>query len=147
MTPTRDFTATTFVVRECETLLLWHRKVGAWLPPGGHIHADELPDDAAVREVLEETGLRVELEGGRDRWGEVAVLNQPVCVLLEDIEPGHQHIDLIYFARSMEGTPMINERESSAFRWYSHDDLEGREIAPDIRILGQRAIAEIGAGD
>ena len=60
---TRDFTATTFVVEGDSTLLLWHNKVEAWLPPGGHIDPGELPEEAAVREVAEETGLRVELLG------------------------------------------------------------------------------------
>src|SRR5688500_10821251 len=42
-------------------LLHWHRRLGLWLPPGGHIDPGELPDEAAVRETLEETGLAVEL--------------------------------------------------------------------------------------
>ena len=142
-TTTRDFTATTFIVRDGLILLLWHKKVKAWLPPGGHIDANELPDEAAVREVREETGLDVKLEGARETWGSVEVLTPPVCILLEDIEPGHQHIDLIYFARSANGTLRINPREAADFRWYGHADLESAEIATDIRILGQRAIAEL----
>lgn len=138
---TRDFTATTFVVRAGRTLLLWHNKVGAWLPPGGHIHADELPETAAIREVLEETGLEVELLGQQESWGKVQVLRTPACVLLEDISPGHQHIDLIYFARAREGEPRINTQESAALRWCTALELESPEIAPDIRILGCRAIA------
>ena len=51
---TRDFTATTFVVHEGATLLLWHKKMQAWLPPGGHIDPGELPEEAALREVREE---------------------------------------------------------------------------------------------
>jgi 8-oxo-dGTP pyrophosphatase MutT (NUDIX family) len=39
--------------------MLKHKKLGKWLPPGGHIEPNELPDDAACREVLEETGLKV----------------------------------------------------------------------------------------
>ena len=58
---TRDFTATTFIVRDGATLLLWHRKLQMWLPPGGHIDPHELPHDAAVREVREETGYEVTL--------------------------------------------------------------------------------------
>ena len=46
---------------EGKVLLHLHRKLGMWLPPGGHIERDEIPDDAAVREVFEETGLNVEL--------------------------------------------------------------------------------------
>ena len=59
----RHFTVAVFVVWEGKVLLHRHRKLGMWLPPGGHIERDELPDDAAVREVLEETGVEVELVG------------------------------------------------------------------------------------
>ena len=148
METTRDFTATTFIVRGDRTLLLWHNKMQAWLPPGGHIHANELPETAALREVLEETGLEVALLGNHEShesWEGVQVLRQPVCLLLEDISPGHQHIDLIYFARSETGEPRINHREASEFRWWQHDELATAEIAADIRILGQQAIEAVAS--
>jgi ADP-ribose pyrophosphatase YjhB (NUDIX family) len=137
---TRDFTATTFVVDQGRTLLLHHRKLGMWLPPGGHIDPHELPDQAALREVREESGLEVELLESGYVLGPVRVLPQPYCVLLEDIGPGHQHIDLIYFARVSGGTLAPAEREAHAARWYSWEDLGEPEIAEDIRELGRRAI-------
>ena len=133
------------MVQRDATLLLWHRKVEAWLPPGGHIDANELPEDAAVREVREETGLHVELLGSGQQWGNVTVLINPICILLEDIEPGHQHIDLIYFARVIGGHAQINPRESSELKWYDHEALAAPEIAEDIRILGRRAIEAIAS--
>ena len=39
-------------------LMIHHRKLGRWMPPGGHVDVDEFPCDAAVRETLEETGVR-----------------------------------------------------------------------------------------
>lgn len=138
---TRDFTATTFVVDQQRTLLLWHKKVGAWLPPGGHIDPNELPEEAALREVREETGLTVRLLGGQRQCDNVKVLHQPVCLLLENISPGHQHIDLVYFARLVGGTAAINPRESESMQWFDHAALENRLIADDIRNLGQQAIA------
>ena len=62
-----------------------------WLPPGDHIEQGELPDDAAVREVLEETGLEIELVGERCEDVEDPVqLHRPAGVQLENIESGHQ---------------------------------------------------------
>jgi 8-oxo-dGTP pyrophosphatase MutT (NUDIX family) len=141
---TRDFTATTFVVRNDATLLLWHKKIEAWFPPGGHIDADELPDEAALREVAEESGLEVALITTgplAGPLGHVRRLHSPACILLEDIEPGHQHIDLIYFACPIDDRPpRLNEREVGEHRWCSWEDLAADDIAEDIRILGRQAI-------
>jgi 8-oxo-dGTP pyrophosphatase MutT (NUDIX family) len=53
------------------------------------------PDDAAVREVLEKTGVKVELVG---EWREdieyPVQLHRPAGVPLEIIGSGRQHIDL-----------------------------------------------------
>src|ERR1044071_9953236 len=111
---TRAFTATTLVGHEERTLLLLHRKLGKWFPPGGHIDPHELPDQAAIREVREESGLEIELLSSGSRLGDVEVLPQPYCILLEDIGPGHQLIDLIYFARVYGGSLIHAEREASA---------------------------------
>jgi len=137
---TRDFAATTFVVHEQRTLLLHHRKLGRWLPPGGHIDPNELPDQAAIREVREESGLEVELLAQGSALGEVRMLPQPYCILLETIGPGHQHIDLIYFARVCGGSLAHAEREAREARWFSWGELADLTIAEDIRELGRRAI-------
>ena len=145
-TISRDFTATTFIVRDEQNFLLWHNKIETWLPPGGHIHAGELPEHAALREVREESGLVVRLiepvDGGQV-WGPVKVLHQPACILLEDIEPNHQHIDLIYFAVTVDRAPAkVNPREAREGRWVDASTLEeADDIHEDIRILGQRALA------
>lgn len=137
---TRDFTATTFVVDHERTLLLHHRKLGKWFPPGGHIEPNELPHEAALREVREETGLEAELLQHGALLGHVAVLPQPFCMLLETIAPDHQHIDLIYFARVTGGSLTHAEREALAARWATWEELGDSEIAEDIRELGRRAI-------
>ncbi|MEW6048934.1 MAG: NUDIX domain-containing protein, partial [Bacillota bacterium] len=65
VTPRRDFTVAVFVTYRGRLLLMFHRRYRKWLPPGGHIRPGELPDEAAVREVQEETGLVVRLAGER----------------------------------------------------------------------------------
>ena len=60
-----DFTVAVFVVSDSRILLILHRRLGKWLPLGGHIELDEDPEQAAHREVLEESGLTVDLIGER----------------------------------------------------------------------------------
>jgi len=42
-------------------LLVRHSESGRWVLPGGAVEPLEIPADAAVREMWEETGIRVEL--------------------------------------------------------------------------------------
>lgn len=140
MTITRDWAATTFVVHAGKTLLLHHRKLDKWLPPGGHIDPHELPDVAALREVEEETGLKVALLDPGAALGTVRRLAQPLCILLETITPDHEHIDLIYVAQVLSGNVTHAPTESHAWRWYDWQELDAPEVSVDVRDLGRRAI-------
>ncbi|HEX6288868.1 MAG TPA: NUDIX domain-containing protein [Herpetosiphonaceae bacterium] len=140
MTITRDWAATTFVVHQGKTLLLHHRKLDKWLPPGGHIDPHELPDMAALREVEEETGLMVALLDAGEPLGTVRRLAQPLCMLLETIASDHEHIDLIYVARVLSGDVSHAPEESHGWRWYDWQELDAPEVSIDVRDLGRRAI-------
>ncbi len=140
-TITRDWTATAFVVAAGRTLLVHHRKLNTWLPPGGHIDPNELPHLAAIREVYEETGLTIELLGpGARQLDGVVQLPQPLCLLLEDIEPGHQHIDLIYVGRVVGGALAHADREHHAARWFSRAELADPQLLENVRVCGQQAL-------
>ncbi len=135
-TPTRDFTVAVLVVLNGHILLHWHRKLGRWLPPGGHIEPNELPDEAAVRETLEETGIEICLVGerglDRDRPDEPRQLIRPAGIQLEDISPGHQHIDLIYFAvpRSALADPY---GLPAGVGWYDEPALASLPLTDEVR--------------
>jgi 8-oxo-dGTP pyrophosphatase MutT (NUDIX family) len=145
MTITRDWAATTFVVHNNKTLLLHHRKLRKWLPPGGHVDPHELPDIAALREVTEETGLHVGLLDVGAPLGSVRRLAQPLCILLESITPSHEHIDLIYVAYVIQGNIAAPAREGQPWRWYSWDDLQAPEVPSDVCELGRQAIELVTA--
>ncbi len=51
------FTAGGLVIHQKKVLLVKHKKLGIWLAPGGHLEENELPHQAAIREVSEETGI------------------------------------------------------------------------------------------
>jgi len=140
----RHFTVAVFVVWDGKVLLHWHRKLGMWLPPGGHIERDELPDDAAAREVLEETGIRVELVGERrEDIRDPVQLHRPAGVQLEDIGPGHQHIDLIYFAEPVGSTDIRDEFSGDKVGWYGPEDWSAMSVNTEVRGWCERALREM----
>ena len=141
----RHFTVAVFVVWRGKVLLHLHRKLGMWLPPGGHIEREELPDEAALREVLEETGLEVELVGERREDVEDPVqLRRPAGVQLENIGPGHQHIDLIYFARPTGPTEIGESFGEDKVGWYGPEDWDGMNVNAEVRGWCERALSALG---
>jgi 8-oxo-dGTP pyrophosphatase MutT (NUDIX family) len=131
------------VVDRVRVLLALHRKLSMWLPPGGHIEPNELPDEAAVREVLEETGVRCELVGERALALErPRQLIRPEGIQLEDIGPGHQHVDLVYFARALS-TGIVPCDECDRAGWYGLDELEALGVNEEIRTWSARAVAKL----
>lgn len=140
----RHFTVAVFVVWEGKVLLHFHRKLGMWLPPGGHIEPGELPDEAAGREVLEEAGLRVELVGERREDVEDPVqLHRPAGVQLENIGPGHQHIDLIYFAIPRGSTKIDAVFAADQVGWYGPDDWDALGVNAEVRGWCERALRSV----
>jgi 8-oxo-dGTP pyrophosphatase MutT (NUDIX family) len=152
----REFTVAIFVVQGERVLLHKHRRLARWLPPGGHIDPGELPDEAAVRETLEETGVAVELlnaPGAPLAKPPVADgeplpprLVQPLGIQLEDIGPGHQHIDLIYVARPVarhkdlgEAT-LLAEEGASGLGWYGPKEWDQMGVSAEVRGWAEAAL-------
>jgi 8-oxo-dGTP pyrophosphatase MutT (NUDIX family) len=150
----KHFTATAFVVRGDATLLHWHKRLGQWMPPGGHVEPDEEPAEAALREVLEETGLVCEVVPTAEQhaFRTPHEIPAPYTILLEDI-PGpppseapqrrhrvgaaHQHIDLIYFVRPIEDAGQVDVGDPT-LRWVTEAEL--RENGPlDVAGCGTSA--------
>jgi ADP-ribose pyrophosphatase YjhB (NUDIX family) len=146
---TRDFVATTFCVNNNKVLLVKHKKLNMWLPPGGHIDENELPCEAAVREFKEETGLDIELVGQEGIIGDVRKLIHPKHIQLEDIDEGHQHIDLIYFGRLKDPNQsmILQKEEVENMVWFSEEELENDEIIEEIKITSKLAIKEVGKNE
>ena len=58
-TPEGHVTASCLAIHviDASMVVLWHKKIGRWLQPGGHVEdSDESVADASLRELCEETG-------------------------------------------------------------------------------------------
>lgn len=147
---TRDFTVAVFVVSQGHVILHPHRRLGIWLPPGGHIEPDELPDEAARREVLEEAGIEVVLVGGRglpvDYPGQPVQLVRPEGIQLESIGPGHEHIDLIYFARPLDTISVLPSLREG-MEWVPASRLDAIDLNQEVRDWCRLALAAAATWD
>jgi len=154
METTRHFVATVYVVNDGAVALHDHDKLEMWLPPGGHIDRDELPHEAARREVREEIGHEIDLIAPQENIDSPTVesIPQPQHFLLEDInvhggEVGHQHIDFVFYGQvdSRKIDPAPGEVGPTAWEWFDKADLQaaGDRLEPDVIEIGQRAIEAV----
>ena len=144
-----DFTVAIFVVQDGRILLIHHRQLNKWLPLGGHIELDEDPEQAALREAREESGLEVELIGERPptTGPGTRALIAPRFLDIHRINETHEHIGLIYWARPKSGSLALAAAEHHDIRWCSVADLETLEPAMNssVKWYCLKAIAEISA--
>jgi 8-oxo-dGTP pyrophosphatase MutT (NUDIX family) len=142
-----DFTVAIFVVHRDKVLLIHHRQLNKWLPLGGHIELDEDPEQAALREAREESGLDVELLGERPPTtgpGTRALL-APRFLDIHRINDSHEHIGMIYWARPQNGTVTLAAQEHHDIRWCSAEDLAALKppMSDAVRWYCLKALEEI----
>jgi ADP-ribose pyrophosphatase YjhB (NUDIX family) len=140
---TKHFTATTIIVHKQKVLLHLHKKLGIWIPVGGHIDRDEIPENAALREIKEESGLDVKMYNPDKQinMGDVKQLFRPMHILLEDINQFHQHIDFIYYASAKSDKVSPQNGETKNLKWFTGDEVKELEGAPEnVKALSLEAI-------
>jgi len=136
----KHFTATAYIIDQDKVLLLMHPKLKKWLPPGGHVEPNETPPACARREALEETGLEIELIQQENLWlnfWNASSIERPYLCLLENIpahgdKPAHQHIDMIYLAKPIQGTLL------EGVRWLSLAEVE--QMTDDQEIFSETKV-------
>jgi 8-oxo-dGTP pyrophosphatase MutT (NUDIX family) len=128
-------TASAVVVGPRGVVLHRHRRLHRWMQPGGHIDAGESPEDAAIRECGEETGLIVSHPPGGAE------------LLHVDVHPaaaGHVHLDLRYLLQAADADPAPPPGESQEVAWFAWRDAE--DLA-DEALVGALVAARRLTGD
>lgn len=146
-----DFTIEVFIVYNNKVLLRKHDKYKIWLSVGGHIELDENPNQAAIREVKEEVGLDIELFKGETPFFNLNIeykeLIPPMFLNIHRINPTHEHVTLVYFARSnTDAIKKSKKEESEECKWFTKEELDTPlyEINENIRFYAKRALEKLG---
>ena len=93
--------------------------------------------DAAVREVEEETGVRVEVTGL------VGIYTDPGHVMAYDDGEVRQEFSVCFHARVLGGAPRQDNVETKAAKWVDVADVPKLDIHPSMR---RRIDAALRAG-
>lgn len=133
------------LVKEGDSVLLIKRRYdpekGFWSIPGGVLELGETVREAAQREVLEETGLRVELE---------ELIDVIDLVEYDAAKKIRFHYVLVDFLARPIGGEIQPSREATAIRWVRSKELPllnltrtAKKLLKKIRIL-EPAVASEG---
>lgn len=106
---------TAVVLRDEHVLLVQRSDNGAWGPVTGIVDPGEHPATTATREVLEETGVRCEVDDLV--WVSVG---EPVMHANGDRA---QYLDHTFRCRYLDGTPHAADDESLDARWFPLDAM------------------------
>lgn len=142
----KHFTASALIIDNGQVLLLHHKKLDVWLYPGGHVEKNETPEQTVLREVREETGLKVEIVGEKDKkladiGTDVSVLHNPYAILCE-LVGNHYHNDIVYLCKISGNTNVIkyNKDESNDIKFFGINDLESIKLFPNFRRLLEKVL-------
>ncbi|MHB1629571.1 MAG: NUDIX hydrolase [Bacilli bacterium] len=102
------------VVFKDNAVLLEQRAFGSaygfWALPGGMLEFNEQTDEACVREILEETGIQVEI---RELLGVIG--GRKVCIIFYEAKP--------------VGGNLAKSEESLNVKWFSFDNIPWDQMA------------------
>jgi len=135
------FTATGIVFnKNKQILMIFHKKLNVWLPPGGHIEDNELPTNAVIREIFEETGIKVEIFPIENKIltlsnNDCKELEKPFVLLLENIEGNwkHNHIDMVFICKALNENFKLQKTEVNDIGWFDIDHVKQLKTFENVK--------------
>jgi len=108
----QSFPSAACIIKNKKILLL-HRIVGfkVWEFPGGKIEFGESPEEAAIRETKEETGLTVKSLG-------LMSINSHVT------PQNHHHICFCYKCKILRGKIKVSDDDHDRCKWLTFDEMK-----------------------
>lgn len=144
-----DLTAAGYVFYNNRLLFIHHSKLDLWLPPGGHIDKDEIPDDAVKREIQEETRLNVivlsalPLSISDKLIGVKRTAAIPFYANVHSVGD-HDHYGACYICES-DTDKVIRNDETKDHKWMTLDEVKtDSSLREDIKAIALSAFSYYG---
>ncbi len=132
------------IVHNNKVLLIHHKKLDMWLPVGGHLEENEVPDDALLREIKEEVGIDVEILNSSDLpiiGAMKRTLHLPFHINVHS-SGDHYHCCFYYLCKPLNPEKIKINAELKGFRWLSREELSDNTVPPDVRNIARKALEE-----
>ncbi|WP_367320812.1 NUDIX domain-containing protein [Streptomyces sp. HUAS ZL42] len=126
---------TAVVLDDAGRLLIHKTDNDLWALPGGGHDIGERIGDTVIREVSEETGIDVEVDGI------VGLCTDPEHVLAYDDGEVRQQFSICFRAHPVGGT-LRTSSESKQVRWVCPADLDGLDIHPSMMLRIRHGLDE-----
>lgn len=116
-------------------LLHHHRKLDLWLQFGGHADGEGDLRAAALRELVEESGIE-------PAWMAPAPFDLDIHrIPAHGSEPAHDHLDVRFLARAPEGAEAVRSDESHALRWFTRAEALAAGLDASLERMVRVAVA------
>ena len=115
-----------FDPKDNKLLLTHHKLSGLWIPPGGHVDENELPIEAAKRELKEELNIELPL----------LKPNPLFITVTETVGSIEKHTDVslwFVFIGDSKKPLKFDEREFHSVKWYPLNNLPKQPIDPYLK--------------
>jgi len=133
---TKHFTTSVYIVHKNKILLHQHKRYNILLPVGRHIERDELPDETAIKEAKEESGLDISLYNSNslkeDHFKKATELNRGEHLNLHFVGPQHQHIDFIFYATANSNKLNPQKGETKELYWFTEEEIKNSTVIEEV---------------
>ena len=140
------FSASAFVVNKerNKMVVVYHIINDGWIYPGGHADGEDNLLSVAVREVEEETGLKVKVLDENI----YAIQSAPVKGHIKrgKYVSAHLHLDVVYIMEADDKLPLIYKKdESKGVKWISFDEADNETMCDFIRPIHKKLIKKLNS--
>lgn len=148
----KHFAVSGFVMNQTHTklLMVYHKKLGVWVIPGGHLEKNEYPFEGAKREVMEETGVEAKIldysEVSIQKTTKEAQMPNAYVTLYEFIpakgdKEAHIHMDLIYLAEADENQNLVKqEAEVNGVEWMTLAEVLDSNTFNSVKVMAMKML-------